>query len=221
MRVWIAVAWALMAGAAQADEKVQRLDDRAEAAVDALLGATPSSTGMTYRRVNAEVNAPELSAALSGVRGPVFDITPDMQQQAEILLVHVNQVRAENGCGPLVLSAQLTQAAQRQSLSMSEKNYVYHYTDDGVHLKDRVRDTGYVYTLLGENVAAGQKTADKVFAEWMTSPGHRANILNCAYEEMGVGYVYDTQDQPVGEARVPYYFYWTQVFGRHMKMAGQ
>lgn len=215
MRVWIAVAWA------QADEKVQRLDDKAEAAVDALLGAAPSSTGMTYRRVNTTVKAPELSAALGAPRGPSYDITDDMQQQADILLERVNAVRAENGCGPLVLSAQLTQAAQRQSLSMSEKNYVYHYTDDGIHLKDRVRDTGYVYTLLGENVAAGQKTADTVFAEWMTSPGHRANILNCAYEEMGVGYVHDTQDQPVAGAHVPYYFYWTQVFGRHMKMAGQ
>lgn len=217
-----ALAWVLYAGAGAADEKIQRLDATAEAAVDALL-TSPSpqagTTGMTYRRVNTVVKAPDLSAALVPDE-PRFDISEDMQHQAAILLERVNQVRAENGCGPLRLSDQLMQAAQRQSVSMSEKNYVYHYTDDGIKLKDRVHATGYVYTLLGENVAAGQKTADRVFEEWMTSPGHRANILNCGYEEMGVGYVHDTQDQPVGQAQVPYYFYWTQVFGRHMKVAG-
>ncbi|MFT3998119.1 MAG: CAP domain-containing protein [Asticcacaulis sp.] len=239
MRVTVLVmaAWAGMACAAVADEKIQRLDPGAEAAVAALLGPPaastgpsstgisstgPSSTGMTYRRVNTVVKAPDLSAALSNTpAAPQFDITEDMQHQAAILLDLVNATRAENGCCPLRLSDQLMQAAQRQSVSMSEKNYVYHYTDDGIKLKDRVHGTGYVYTLLGENVAAGQKTAEIVFHEWMTSPGHRANILNCGYEEMGVGYVHDTQDQPVGQARVPYYFYWTQVFGRHMKVAGR
>ncbi|MFN3808188.1 CAP domain-containing protein [Asticcacaulis sp.] len=218
----LSVAWAAVAGAASADEKIQRLDSAAEAAVDALLApATPAAgpSGTSYRRVNTVVKAPDLSAALVP-DAPRFEITDDMQHQAAILLARVNEVRAENGCGPLRLSEQLMQAAQRQSVSMSEKNYVYHYTDDGIRLKDRVHATGYVYTLLGENVAAGQKTADKVFEEWMTSPGHRANILNCGYEEMGVGYVHDAQDQPVGQAHVPYYFYWTQVFGRHMKIAG-
>lgn len=218
----LSVAWAAFAGAASADEKIQRLDPAAEAAVDALLAPAPPAAGLTgtsYRRVNTVIKAPDLSAALVP-DAPRFEITDDMQHQAAIVLARVNEVRAENGCGPLRLSEQLMQAAQRQSVSMSEKNYVYHYTDDGIRLKDRVHATGYVYTLLGENVAAGQKTADKVFEEWMTSPGHRANILNCGYEEMGVGYVHDAQDQPVGEAHVPYYFYWTQVFGRHMKMAG-
>lgn len=217
----LAGALLLMSTQAVADEKLQRLDAQAEAAVDELLSAPSES--MPYRRVNTVVNTPGLGEALAGPPKDtrVYDITGDIHHQADVLLGLVNQARAEVGCGPLTINAQLMQAAQRQSVSMSEKNYVYHYTDDGVRLKHRIGDTGYAYTLLGENVAAGQKTAEIVFHEWMTSPGHRANILNCGYEEMGVGYVHDPQDGIVGTASVPYYFYWTQVFGRHMKLAGK
>lgn len=47
---------------------------------------------------------------------------------------------------------------------------------------------GIHYKSAGENIAAGQRTPDEVMQAWMNSSGHRANILNAKYTELGVGY---------------------------------
>ena len=61
---------------------------------------------------------------------------------------------------------------------------------------------GVSYKSAGENIAAGQKTPEQVMESWMNSSGHRANILNKSYTELGVGFYsggsYDT--------------YWVQLF---------
>ncbi|ESQ79521.1 hypothetical protein AEYBE204_06670 [Asticcacaulis sp. YBE204] len=157
--------------------------------------------------------------------GPVINaitylIDDDARQRSEAVVALINVERVKAGCGEVKINEKLMQAAQRQSLSMSQQNYFYHYGADGIKLKDRVKDTGYIYTLLGENIGAGQPTPQEIVTGWMESPGHRANILNCGYEEVGIGYIYDPDDQPVGTETQPYRYYWTQVFGRHMKMAG-
>ena len=66
-----------------------------------------------------------------------------------------------------------------------------------------IRASGYPYGYWGENVAYGYATADSVMAAWMNSAGHRANILNPHYRDLGVGCAYSA-------SRVPY---WTQDFG--------
>jgi uncharacterized protein YkwD len=59
---------------------------------------------------------------------------------------------------------------------------------------------------LGENIAAGRPTAAATFQGWMNSPGHRANILNPHFTEVGFGYA--------SSAKSEYRHYWVQVFGR-------
>jgi uncharacterized protein YkwD len=66
-----------------------------------------------------------------------------------------------------------------------------------------MRRAGYDGRMMGENIAAGQTSAAAVMDAWMNSPGHRANILNCGYREIGVGLYRG------GSMR----FYWTQNFG--------
>ena len=61
---------------------------------------------------------------------------------------------------------------------------------------------GVNYTAAGENIAAGQKSAEAVMTDWLNSSGHRANILNKEYKELGVGYV-------TGGS---YGTYWVQLF---------
>jgi uncharacterized protein YkwD len=70
-----------------------------------------------------------------------------------------------------------------------------------------MRDAGYNYRLAAENIAAGAKTPAEAVALWMDSSGHRANILNCALHETGVGYVADPNDP------LNYGTYWVQDFG--------
>ncbi|MGL4879776.1 MAG: CAP domain-containing protein, partial [Waterburya sp.] len=67
-------------------------------------------------------------------------------------------------------------------------------------------NAGYQYSTAGENVAAGYLDAEAVVAGWMGSEGHRANILNASFEELGVGY--GTSDDGTS--------YWTQNFGSEM-----
>ncbi|GAA0417917.1 hypothetical protein Acor_20150 [Acrocarpospora corrugata] len=113
-----------------------------------------------------------------------------------------NAERAKAGCKPLVHEARLHKAALGHSADMSAKNYFDHDSQDGRGFDDRIKATGYSFSSIGENIAQGQRTAESVMKDWMGSPGHRQNILNCDYTQIGVGYV---------AAGGPY---WTQDFGR-------
>ena len=70
--------------------------------------------------------------------------------------------------------------------------------------EDRIAATNYRWKMLGENVAFGQANAAKVLDSWMHSQGHRTNILNSTFTEMGAGYAVDRSGRP----------YYVQVFGR-------
>ncbi|MEM7591047.1 MAG: CAP domain-containing protein [Cyanobacteria bacterium P01_A01_bin.83] len=120
-----------------------------------------------------------------------------------------NAERAKAGLNPLRLDNQLSQAAQGHSDSMGEDDFFSHTGADGSTAFDRIKDTGYVYSTAGENIAAGQRTAQQVVEGWMNSPGHRANILNADYTEIGIGYEFLENDT----GSVNYNHYWTQVFG--------
>ncbi|WP_217170148.1 CAP domain-containing protein [Streptomyces sp. AC512_CC834] len=117
-----------------------------------------------------------------------------------------NAERAKAGCPKLKFSAALARAAQRHSADMARHNFVGHVGSGGSTIVTRAKAAGYTnWNALAENVAAGQKTAAAVVKSWMKSPGHRANILNCSLEHLGVGYV--------KKPGTRYGTYWTQDFG--------
>jgi uncharacterized protein YkwD len=116
-----------------------------------------------------------------------------------------NAERAKAGCGPLTVNGTLTAVAQAHSADMAAHNYFDHNSQDGRSPFDRMTAAGYRYSTAAENIAAGQRTPQDVMTGWMNSPGHRANILNCALKEIGVGYATSSSSQ--------YGVYWTQNFG--------
>ncbi|MFE5793281.1 CAP domain-containing protein [Streptomyces sp. NPDC056503] len=120
---------------------------------------------------------------------------------ADQVLSLVNAERAKAGCGPLTANATLARAAQGHSDDMAARDFFDHTNPDGADPGDRVTAAGYPWSTYGENIAMGQRTPEQVMEAWMNSPGHRANILNCDFKELGVG-VHD-EGGP----------YWTQVFG--------
>jgi uncharacterized protein YkwD len=63
-----------------------------------------------------------------------------------------------------------------------------HTDPDGKSAFDRMEASGFHGSTMGENIAAGYDTAQRVFAAWMQSDGHRKNILNCNYNKIGIGY---------------------------------
>ncbi|EFC85448.1 CAP domain-containing protein [Parafrankia sp. EUN1f] len=114
-----------------------------------------------------------------------------------------NVERQAAGCGPLAVDASLSAAAQAHSADMAANNYFSHSGLDGTSAGDRARAAGFPSTYVGENIAAGSATPAATIQMWMGSSGHRANILNCAYTHIGVGYAEGGS----------YRYYWTQVFG--------
>ncbi|MFG2602352.1 CAP domain-containing protein [Streptomyces sp. NPDC048514] len=116
------------------------------------------------------------------------------------ILQLVNAERAKAGCQDLTLNAELTKAAQAHSADMAAHQNMSHTGSDGSAPGDRITRAGYTWSSYGENVAYGYSTAEQVMSGWMSSPGHRANILNCSFKEIGVGLA-----QPNS--------YWTQDFG--------
>ena len=122
------------------------------------------------------------------------------------LLKLTNLERKKVGLPPLKLSSQLTSAAQTNAADMARNNYFSHTGLNGSSMVDRAKETGYKYSALGENIAAGKATPEGTIRQWMNSSGHRANILNAKFTEIGFGYA--------NAPNSPYRHYWVQVFGK-------
>ncbi|TBL31668.1 CAP domain-containing protein [Verrucosispora sp. SN26_14.1] len=120
-------------------------------------------------------------------------------QAAEVVRL-VNVERAKEGCGALSIDDKLMTAAQRHSQDQADTQNMSHTGSDGSNPGTRLDRVDYTWRTYGENVAWNQRTPAAVMDAWMNSEGHRANILNCAFTEIGVG---------VASSNGPY---WTQVF---------
>ena len=99
----------------------------------------------------------------------------------------VNRSRARARLRPLRINAALARAAQARATHMAKNNYFSHTSPDTRSPWSFVEATGYRYRLVGENIAQGQAPAARRHEMWMNSPAHRANILNPAFTETGVG----------------------------------
>ena len=148
---------------------------------------TMNDTISSFKKVAAGSSPPPLN---NGVLKRVFDLT--------------NIERSKAGLPPLTFNSKLTAAAQKHSQNMAMQDFFDHR-----QLVERVRAEGYQYSRIGENISAGQSTPESVVQGWMNSPGHRKNILNSQFRELGVGYYFLQNDG----GSVNYKTYWTQVFG--------
>jgi serralysin len=125
------------------------------------------------------------------------------------ILELVNQERSKQNLKPLILVQELDTAADGHSNRMASGDFFSHTDPNGSSLVTRIERNNYQWTTAGENIAAGQSSAESVMQGWMNSSGHRANILNPNFTHLGVGYAYLANDS----GSVNYQHYWTQVFG--------
>ncbi|MFY1627162.1 CAP domain-containing protein [Micromonospora sp. WMMD735] len=158
---------------------------------------TPSRTQAASRQTArggsgsvAPAAPPTTRAAVSGGGG----------SQTQQVVDLVNAERAKAGCAAVTVDAKLTLAAQQHSQDQADHKTMTHTGSDGSNAGQRLDRAGYAWRTYGENVAWNQPTPAAVMDAWMNSPGHRANILNCAFTEIGVG---------VANGNGPY---WTQDF---------
>jgi hypothetical protein len=99
--------------------------------------------------------------------------------------------RQENGNLPtLKENVELDQAASAKANDMFLNQYFEHISPFGVGVSDLAENSGYEYIMIGENLALGNFKDDAVLVQaWMDSPGHRANILNERYTDIGVSVI--------------------------------
>ncbi|UGQ13619.1 CAP domain-containing protein [Yinghuangia sp. ASG 101] len=158
---------------------------------------TPDGTNPFTARPPAPRTAPPVPTA------PPPTPASDLTRLRTKVIALTNAERARHGLGALTPEPRLTDAAQAHSADMAVRDYFDHTGLDGRQPADRVRATGYDYSRVAENIAAGQNTPAEVVEGWMNSPGHRANILTPELTQIGIGLAHGGT----------YRTYWTQVFG--------
>jgi uncharacterized protein YkwD len=121
------------------------------------------------------------------------------------LLAGTNQVRAGAHALPLRASPRLDRVAQEYAEKMLREAFYEHTAPDGSTVLERVRSTGYALSSVGENLALGQFSPDDVVAGWESSPGHRRNMVDRDFREVGHGVAY-------GHNANGWQVLWVQVF---------
>ncbi|WP_372987026.1 CAP domain-containing protein [Marinobacter sp.] len=139
----------------------------------------------------------------------------EVQEYQAAMLEYVNAARSQGRqCGseffpavePLVYNCPVEGAASKHSNDMAQNNFFSHTGSDGLRVGDRVTETGYEWSVVGENIAAGFDDVESVMTGWLESPGHCRNIMDSRFTGVAVFRVDSrTADYPN---------YWTQVFDR-------
>ncbi|WP_405884688.1 CAP domain-containing protein [Streptomyces sp. NBC_01384] len=159
----------------------------------------PASTAPTAPKAPASTAPTAPKASTTASSGTPGAAAPASGAVARVVAL-VNSERSKAGCSPVTLNAKLSKAAQDHSADMASHQNMSHTGSDGSDPGTRITRAGYSWSSYGENVAYGYPTPEEVMAGWMSSPGHKRNILDCGFKEIGVGLA-----QPGS--------YWTQDFG--------
>lgn len=123
----------------------------------------------------------------------------EMKLQNQVLKL-VNIERKKEGLEPLKIDKKLTSVAQVKSDEMEKKGYFNHKSPKYGTPFQMMDKFGIKYMVAAENIAYGQETPEKVVKGWMESPGHRKNILNSRFHEIGIGI---SKNEP---------YHWVQMF---------
>jgi uncharacterized protein YkwD len=138
--------------------------------------------------------------------------------EEQSMLDAVNSTRAQaRACGdqgsftavsPLSWSCELNSAALGHSMDMADNNFFSHTGTDGQSVGTRATQAGYIWSSVGENIAAGLSLSSvgAVVQAWIDSPGHCANLMQSSYTQLGAS--------KFSNLSSTYTVYWTQVFGR-------
>ena len=170
------------------------------------------ASGWWYQRVAITVIQPPVTVADPAAPALAFQpvVSPNQPPASPVnsleaqVIALVNAERARFGLVPLVEHPALASAARDYSALLASSGCWGHTCGPEPSFVRRAELAGYTgFRAMAENIAGGSHTADEVVGRWMSSEGHRTNILNPGFREIGVGVAYGGQ----------YGIYWTQIFG--------
>jgi uncharacterized YkwD family protein/spore coat assembly protein SafA len=158
-----------------------------------LLAANPQISNPSLIFPGQRINIPDKISVTNNIR--------TLEQEVIRL---VNNERVKRGLSALTPNNEISQLTRIKSEDFITNNYFSHTSPTYGSPFDMLRSSGIRFTAAGENIAKGQRTASEVMNFWMNSSGHRANILNSNYNQIGVGVARDRDGT----------IYWTQIFIR-------
>ncbi len=158
-----------------------------------------------YNNLNKQVQdfqKTEIGQTISEVSKQIFTSSPlkvggdsnNIVLLQSKIIAETNLQRQENGnLHQLIESTKLDKAAAAKANDMFLSQYFEHVSPTGINPGQLVQNHGYDYIIAGENLILGNfLSEEKVVQDWMDSPGHRANILNNRYTEIGVAIIKGT-----------------------------
>lgn len=129
---------------------------------------------------------------------------PEQERFVGDIICRTNLERIDAGLPKLQWNLYLQRLAEAHARDLAENvGDVAHLSSEGKDIIQRAQSVGYNFAYVGENVAADFNNPNQVVAQWMSSPAHRANILDEDFVEVGVGLYVNEQ----GVA------YWVEIFG--------
>jgi len=173
-------------------------------------GSTSSRTSQDERINNAYPNM-EVSKFFNGIPTGK-EVVSSFNEDIELEFLRIlNRARIEKGLNPLSLNQDLCRAARYHSYDMGSQNYFDHTSYDRPNNESKLIEVCGTFTRIrkfapcyGENIAAGNGSAEGVYNQWFNSPGHKKNMFNSSWTKIGIGFV-----------RVPgskFIDYWTTDF---------
>ncbi len=154
-----------------------------------IIGGVPQKTWQWFEDTSIGTTLVSLfngKENLSGLLTGPLDNASRANLTSNGIIDFTNKQRATQGLDPLQENALLRKAAENKLEDMFKQQYFEHESPDGKMPSDLAKDVGYEYVQVGENLALGNFKDDEVLVQaWMDSPGHRANILNKKYSEIG------------------------------------
>ena len=180
----------------------------------AWLACAAASCALVACGGGGDAGAPAAGAPSAGVPAPpaaspspapATASTCNLPDFAASALARVNQYRAAGAtCGSRGTFAPATALSWS---NLQANNFFSHTGSNGSGLGQRVDATGYAWSSVGENIAAGYPTMNAVVDGWMASEGHCANLMNPNFNEFGLACV-------SGVSSNTYNTYWTMDLAR-------
>ena len=116
----------------------------------------------------------------------IFKIAKADIYNGQRIVDKVNAERNKIGLKSLVINPELTISAERKAQDMSDNNYFLHVSPSGKKWSEFIINSGYNYSVAGENLAKDYENIDDLVSAWMLSPAHRDNILNLQVFDTGI-----------------------------------
>ena len=166
-------------------ESMWKIAVKYQVGLSEIISANPQVSNPALIYPNQVLNIPLMDESITSFEQQVIDLT--------------NEKRASRGLKPLNANWELSRVARYKSQDMANNKYFSHTSPTYGSPFNMIKNFGIKYRSAGENIAYGQRTPAQVVNSWWNSAGHRANMLNANYTDIGVGYGANGN-------------YWTQMF---------